>query len=249
MTESQYLSSTDPAVILTCLRERGLIDGNTPWKRQPKMIALDAALQDHGWVGVTGIFEENERHSAHIDPYTIACRFIRDIWGNPFRAWFTASERESWLSWNDGIVPKLARAILGEERCEKCNGKGDYSYYKGPGATNVAWKDCQTCHGTGKTPSNFADMPILADALEESGCVNEEILRHCRGRERCGMCCGTGRGIHKRIDTRIPGPNQIRYSKCDGCEGRGWLPGVVHTRGCWVLRLLTEAAHSDLPTP
>jgi hypothetical protein len=27
---------------------------------------------------------------------------------------------------------------------------------------------------------HFADMPILADALEEAGCANEDILGHCR---------------------------------------------------------------------
>jgi hypothetical protein len=29
----------------------------------------------------------------------------------------------------------------------------------------------------------FGDMPVLADAFEEAGCDNEEILRHCRQRE------------------------------------------------------------------
>lgn len=29
----------------------------------------------------------------------------------------------------------------------------------------------------------FADLPILADALEEAGCDNAEILQHCRGTE------------------------------------------------------------------
>ena len=28
--------------------------------------------------------------------------------------------------------------------------------------------------------SRFGDLPILADALEEAGCVNETILSHCR---------------------------------------------------------------------
>jgi hypothetical protein len=28
---------------------------------------------------------------------------------------------------------------------------------------------------------NFEAMPVLGDALEESGCNNEDILRHCRG--------------------------------------------------------------------
>jgi hypothetical protein len=27
----------------------------------------------------------------------------------------------------------------------------------------------------------FADLPILADALEDAGCGNEEVLAHCRG--------------------------------------------------------------------
>jgi hypothetical protein len=27
---------------------------------------------------------------------------------------------------------------------------------------------------------NFSDMPILADALEEAGCTDQDILAHCR---------------------------------------------------------------------
>lgn len=27
---------------------------------------------------------------------------------------------------------------------------------------------------------NFGDMPVLADALEEAGCNNEDIRSHCR---------------------------------------------------------------------
>jgi hypothetical protein len=27
---------------------------------------------------------------------------------------------------------------------------------------------------------DFTDMPVLADALEEAGCTNQDILRHCR---------------------------------------------------------------------
>ncbi len=30
------------------------------------------------------------------------------------------------------------------------------------------------------TSGNFVDMPILADALEDAGCGDEELLRHCR---------------------------------------------------------------------
>jgi hypothetical protein len=31
-----------------------------------------------------------------------------------------------------------------------------------------------------KRVANFADMPILADALEEAGCTDAAILDHCR---------------------------------------------------------------------
>jgi hypothetical protein len=50
-----------------------------------------------------------------------------------------------WLSWNGGIVRKLAQAIA-EER---------------------AWDR----------------LPILADALEEAGCNNPELIEHCRAGE------------------------------------------------------------------
>jgi hypothetical protein len=29
----------------------------------------------------------------------------------------------------------------------------------------------------------FGDLPILADALEEAGCANADVLAHCRGDE------------------------------------------------------------------
>jgi hypothetical protein len=48
----------------------------------------------------------------------------------------------AWLTWKEGMVPKLARAI-----------------YDG---------------------RHFDRMPILADALEEAGCTDPDIMAHCR---------------------------------------------------------------------
>jgi hypothetical protein len=56
-----------------------------------------------------------------------------------------------WLSWNGGIVRKMAQAIAAEQ----------------------AWDR----------------LPILADALEEAGCDNPELLEHCRAGEPHGECC------------------------------------------------------------
>ncbi len=64
-------------------------------------------------------------------------RFLRDIFGNPFRP-VTLDPR--WLS---STVLDLARTIYDERVWER--------------------------------------MPILADALMDASCDNEEILNHCRG--------------------------------------------------------------------
>jgi hypothetical protein len=70
----------------------------------------------------------------------VQCALLRDIFGNPFRP---AHADPRWLSWQDGAVVKMARAIY-EAR-------------------------------------SVADLPILADALEEAGCTDADILSHCRG--------------------------------------------------------------------
>jgi hypothetical protein len=66
--------------------------------------------------------------------------FLRDIFGNPFRP--MPNPHPSWLTWNNGAVPKLAGAIYDER--------------------------------------GFDRMPILADALEEAGCDDADLLSHCR---------------------------------------------------------------------
>lgn len=152
---------------------------------------------------------------------------IRDIIGNPFRT-----------------LPLLTRTVY----CDRCNGKGQRT----PG------KKCGTCDGSGKTFGNadwldwnggtiramasgiyegrrFDDMPILADALEDAGCVNEDVLMHCRGMERsiatCRGCGGDG------LST---GPPECRpCRRCDNGEIVTWAPiRGPHVRGCWVLDLI-----------
>ncbi|MGH7169008.1 MAG: hypothetical protein ACRELG_01855 [Gemmataceae bacterium] len=61
------------------------------------------------------------------------------MFGNLFRQIII---EPSWLAWNDGTVPKLARNVY-ERRA-------------------------------------FDRLPILADALEEAGCTDADILNHCR---------------------------------------------------------------------
>jgi hypothetical protein len=70
---------------------------------------------------------------------SIQCQMLRDVFGNPFRP---VALDPAWLTWNQGTIRQMARAIYDEGR--------------------------------------FSDLPILADALEEAGCTNNDLLSHCR---------------------------------------------------------------------
>jgi hypothetical protein len=78
-------------------------------------------------------------HNAKVAERREQASVLRHIMGNPFRP---VTVGPSWLSWNQGTVPRLARAIYAEQR--------------------------------------FGDLPVLADALEEAGCDDREVLAHCR---------------------------------------------------------------------
>jgi hypothetical protein len=58
-------------------------------------------------------------------------------------------------------------------------------------------------------------MPILADALQDAGCDNTDVLNHCRD------------------------PNLLSVEPPAGSTG---APCCLHVRGCWVLDLILEKA-------
>ncbi len=66
----------------------------------------------------------------------------REVWELLSRPPSWAALDPAWLTWNDGAVPRLARAIA--------------------------------------EAGDSAVLPVLADALEEAGCDDPDILGHCR---------------------------------------------------------------------
>jgi hypothetical protein len=66
-------------------------------------------------------------------------RLLHDIFGNPFHA--TTCD-PSWLTWEDGTIPKLAQGIYDDRA--------------------------------------FDRLPVLADALEDAGCTNADLMTHLR---------------------------------------------------------------------
>jgi hypothetical protein len=47
---------------------------------------------------------------------TAHCGLLRDVFGNPFQPWFVL---ESWLTWNDATIPRLARAVYNERAFDR----------------------------------------------------------------------------------------------------------------------------------
>ena len=222
MTEHEWLTSDDPAAMWQHVRDRA-----TPAQHDAFRLAL---LDKSCW--------EPPKFSL-----SIRAAILRDIFGNPFRpiTWdgdvafqVTCNEpgkdcrepriflRPAWLSWNDGAVPKLAASIAGGQKCEMCS--EGCPLCGGPEAEyHTACCVCQPCHGTGRTPPRFEDMPILADALEQAsdGRAPRELIVHLRGMERC------------------PNSASLAMDDCPLCKDTGWMPlRGPHVQSCWALTLL-----------
>jgi hypothetical protein len=85
------------------------------------------------------------------------------------------------------------RAGAPEERAYQCRLFRDLVPYQ-PAAIEPAWLAWQgrqvvslarAIHDEGR----WQDLPVLADALEEAGCTDQDVLRHCRGQEPHARGC------------------------------------------------------------
>jgi len=96
---------------------------------------------------------------------------------------------------------------------------GDRRFYRYLPLSILSWHD-GTVPAIARTiyeERRFEELSILADALEEAGCTDEEILRHCR-------------------QQLVADPK--RYVVSDGSGGLVYRPPAPHVRGCWVIDLL-----------
>ena len=74
---------------------------------------------------------------------------------------------------------------------------------------------------------DYAAMPVLADMLQDHGCENEDMLRHCRGMSDNDPTPWEYRERADNDVSRMEAEMHVR------------LNGPQHVRGCWVLDLLT----------
>lgn len=174
MTEAEWLACTDPSRMLGFLRGR----------------ASDRQLRLFVVAGFRLSPSDSERVRALFD---VAARFadgevglaeLRKSWGAPaspehlpwperpfeWAAGFAGSSRDN----NPGYPPAarlvpIVRDIFGNP-------------FR-PAATDPAWLTptvVQLAQGI-YADEAFDRLPILADALQDAGCENEDVLAHCRG--------------------------------------------------------------------
>lgn len=159
-----------------------------------------------------------------------------------------ASEEEIWYGdWHiNQTVFNLAVAIYEEQSgqicdhcvdgdigCPTCEGAG--YYYDPPYSLNrlkcqhcnegLLPDKCKVCDGTGIIENGDLDLlqrfAILADALEDAGCCDQDILMHCRGWERCPCTAGLVHGMEEL------------------CGGQKWIKlSCQHVKGCQIIDLL-----------
>jgi hypothetical protein len=78
----------------------------------------------------------------------------------------------------------LAAYLERDRPCPMCRGKGRLFSCLGKGSLYWGEGNCGTCRGSGRVTDGMLDparLAVLADALEEVGCEDEQILAHLRG--------------------------------------------------------------------
>jgi hypothetical protein len=204
MNRTDWLSSNDPMPMLHWLRERGgerklrLFASaccrrleSLPWDYDaPLLRAIERAeMQADGRLTLVGFDLRRPRRASGSLGRALAWRLVKGLAEEP--AWNAAREAL-------GTAGLLAtRAIMsGASPAEgEARGRSEFAaqagllrdifghlFHEGPLylADVVAHEPVLPLARMIYSERSFHDLPILADALEEAGCADEEMLEHCR---------------------------------------------------------------------
>jgi hypothetical protein len=228
MTESEWLASEDPAAMLrhlTCTTYEEPTYGGTTTQSRSKPLVSDRKLRLFCVACACRMkaFGAPIIPAARKESHYPAASSSAANWAHPL-AWdanFPQAEKAA-----------LLRCVVGNpflvvERKHRHPGGGSVWSRKenpGPGRRLLTIDDAwltptvlslaQAAYEE-RLPGGTLDplrLAVLADALEESGCTDEAILRHLRGWEQ------------------VPGGAGSAWVRWDG--------GAPHVRGCWALSLI-----------
>jgi hypothetical protein len=152
------------------------------------------------------------------------------------------TEMEIVLALHSGLGGPLAgllRDVVGNPFRPVAVVAGGFVHWRvGPGAVSVSppWLT-PAVRGIARRAYDLRDweaLPVLADALQEAGCEDEDVLMHCRGKGRCPGCLGKGGCCNLKDEPGVWG----EMHRCALCAGTGWVDAGPHVRGCHVLDLI-----------
>jgi hypothetical protein len=139
---------------------------------------------------------------------------LRTIVGNPFRPATICGNRDH-------------GSVVVRPYCPACRRILDHANGTVPKLAQVIYDE-----------RRWDSMPMLADALEESGCRDEVILRWCRGEERCYRGHWPARPKNMTEAYTQVDPTKVQTA-CVTCKGTGWIPRRgPSVRGDWCIDLL-----------
>lgn len=260
MTESEWLTSDDPMRMLgSCKAWVWITDTYRPSDRKLRLFAC-ACARSVGWGGPGHWCNLHiDKVEAWADGRTVEP--VQENTGGEVRMMslhFAPEESarfwadNGWQSHHRGDGPTKAailRDIIGNPfRGFSFVGPGGAKITVGPPLPNPAalrqlgqaWIDnpiVQSIARIAYDDRDFGVLPVMADALEEAGCDNEELLRHLRWEKSCWHCHGT-RKVPVQVLKDGARPNSFVDVDCQACAD-GWeCSPEPHIRGCWALDLI-----------
>lgn len=179
-------------------------------------IVLACCQEDAGLAALATSREHTMLFDDQAEGRRVQADLMREVFGNPFRAVTYLTRTVECVRCNgkgfrtlgvtcgtcegsgkikgnaDWLTPQvlaLADAAYRDRVAERCEClRGSLA-----GGFITVDPDCSKCGGTGNLETGSLDpvtLAALADALEEAGCENEDILRHLRGEARCYVAGG-----------------------------------------------------------
>lgn len=114
-----------------------------------------------------------------------------------------------------------------------------------PTASSILQRVIEGNEGKG----DYGLLPYLADALEDEGCTNIQVLEHLRASKDCEACNGTRKEFRMKSAKAYSSPIgwidktsgllpiPMIEVDCPACKGTGRVY-ELHVKGCWVVELL-----------
>lgn len=135
--------------------------------------------------------------------------------------------RLAYADYLDGLdtvsVPCPTCGPYRDDPCPYCNGQKHVTIFKGPGATNPNWKDCDTCGGTGKFPVGYHPERDPASGRQEGGWTN------------CKTCNGGGKPSTPGVqyDTSNRDRAELIRVQCERHRISHGVANVAEAEECW----------------